>query len=399
MKDRFSLHSLRELEPSSNKYIPDTGQNPEPSIFKHTSPFHKLSISFQKQTRSRERITTMSMNEVQPTVSIVVPVRNGAATIGELLDSLLKIDYDKKRLEIVVVDGNSTDGTRDVVAKYPVKLFTQEGEGLNGGRNTGIKSSRGEIVAFTDADCVVPKGWINKIVENFRNPQVGCVGGSSKGRHNDFLSQYSDNSIFPTQRIFNKRQKLDMITLFFNCPAGSNMAFRREALEKVGGFDEDIRYGFDEDELVERVCKAGYKMVLDPEVFVWHKHRSTLKALLKQNISFGRGGGILLKKKRARDPLSTWCLLSLTIFLAWLAIVGSLAFLALTTKMNIFSILLLGITIMPLLGFAAVYMFKVLQNKRYERIIIYPLLDFLRAFTFCVGEIYELLKPEKTNRK
>ena len=337
----------------------------------------------------------MSINEGQPTVSIVVPVRNGAATIGELLDSLLKRDYDKNRLEIVVVDGNSTDGTRDVVVKYPVKLLIQEGEGLNGGRNTGIKSSRGEIVAFTDADCVVPKDWINKIVENFRDPQVGCVGGSSKGWHNDFLSQYADDSIFPTQRIFKKRQKLDRITLFFNCPAGSNMAFRREALEKVGGFDEDIRYGFDEDELVERVCKAGYKMVLDPEVLVWHKHRSTLKGLLKQNINFGRGGGILLKKKKARDTLSTWCLLNLTIFLAWLAIIGSLTFLILTTKLNIFLILLLGISIMPLLGSIAFYMHKMSQNMRYEGVIIYPILDFLRAFTFCIGEIYEFLRLGK----
>ncbi len=340
----------------------------------------------------------MGIDEDRPMVSIVVPVRNGVATIERLLESLLKIDYDKKRLEIVVVDGNSTDGTRDIVAKYPVELLSQEGEGLNGGRNAGIRNSRGEIVAFTDADCVVPKDWINKIVENFRDPQVGCVGGNSKGWHNNFLSQYADDSIFPTQRIFKKRQKLDMIKLFSRCPAGSNMAFRREALEKVGGFDEDIRYGFDEDELVERVCRVGYKMVLDPEVFVWHEHRSTLRALLKQNINFGRGGGILLKKKKARDTLSTWCLLSLIIFLAWLAIVGSVTFLTFTTKVNILPLLLLGITIMPLLGTVALYMNKALQNKRYERAIIYPLLDFFRAFTFCIGEICGILKPEKNKR-
>ena len=337
----------------------------------------------------------MSTNEIPPTVSIVVPVRNGATTIGNLLESLLKIDYDKSRLEIVVVDGNSTDRTRDIVAKYPVKLITQEGEGLNGGRNTGIRNSLGEIVAFTDSDCVVPNNWINKIVENFKDPQVGCIGGNSKGLYSNFLSQYADNSMFPTQRIFNKRQKLSMIKLFFDCPAGSNMAFRRKALEKVGGFDEDIRYGFDEDELVERVCRAGYKMVLDPEVLVWHEHRSTVKALLKQNINFGRGGGILLKKKKGRDTLSTWCLLSLIIFLAWLAIIGPLTFLTLTTKLNIFLIVFLGIILIPLLASAAFYTHKELQNRRYERVVIYPVLDFLRAFTFCIGEIYELLKPEK----
>lgn len=352
----------------------------------------ELAISEENMKHARKAMIT---SEIRPTVSIVVPVRNGVATIGNLLESLLKIEYDKNRLEIVVVDGGSTDGTGDIVAKFPVKLLTQEGEGLNGGRNTGIRSSAGEIVAFTDADCTVPKNWINKIVENFNDPKVGCVGGNSKGFYNNFLSQYADNSMFPTQRIFKKRQKLDGIKPFLNCPAGSNMAFRRDALEKVGGFDEGIRYGFDEDELVERICRAGYKMVLDPDALVWHKHRSTLNALLKQHLDFGRGGGILLKKKRARDTLSTWCLLSLIIFVAWLTTIGSLAFLTLTARLNIFLILLLGISITPLLASIAFYTHQALQNKQYGRVLIYPLLDLLRAFTFCFGEIYELLKLGK----
>ncbi|MFQ6064872.1 MAG: glycosyltransferase [Candidatus Bathyarchaeia archaeon] len=343
----------------------------------------------------------MSDGEILPTVSIVVPVRNGAATIGELLESLLKIDYDSHRLEIVVVDGNSTDKTRDIVTEYPVKLLTQEGEGLNAGRNTGIRHSNGEIIAFTDADCVVPENWITQIVQNFREPEVGCVGGNSEGWYNNFLSRYADNSVVPIQRIFSKRQKLDMIKLVSDSPAGSNTAFRREAIEKVGGFDEELRYGFDEVELVERVCRASYKMVLDPEVRVWHKHRSTLKALLKQNINFGRGGGILLKKKKARDVLSKWCLQSLIVFLAWVGIISSLLVLTFITELNIFLMLLLGVAILPLLGLVAFYTYRAVQdekNRRYKRILIYALLDFLRAVAFCVGEIYELLKLEKQNR-
>jgi len=78
------------------------------------------------------------------------------------------------------------------------------------------------------------------------------------------------------------------------------MAFRRKAAEEVGCFDESIQYGFDEVEFTERVCRAGYKMVLDPNVFVWHKHRSTLKEFLKQNFRYGRGSGLLLKRKRMK---------------------------------------------------------------------------------------------------
>jgi len=81
----------------------------------------------------------------------------------------MQIDYDRDMLEIIVVDGNSTDNTREIVSQYPVKLLLEERHGLNAARNTGIKNSSGEIVAFTDADCIIPKDWISKIVDNFRD--------------------------------------------------------------------------------------------------------------------------------------------------------------------------------------------------------------------------------------
>ncbi|MEM2936003.1 MAG: glycosyltransferase, partial [Candidatus Bathyarchaeia archaeon] len=88
----------------------------------------------------------MSAKDFQPVVSVVVPVRNGEATIGRLLDSLLEVDYDRGKVEVLVVDGNSTDKTREIVSKYPVELLTEEGQGLNAARNTGIRNSGGKII-------------------------------------------------------------------------------------------------------------------------------------------------------------------------------------------------------------------------------------------------------------
>ena len=173
------------------------------------------------------------------------------------------------------------------------------------------------------------------------------------------------------------------------------MAFRRKVAEEVGCFDESIQYGFDEVEFTERVCRAGYKMVLDPNVFVWHKHRSTLKEFLKQNFRYGRGSGVLLKRKRMKDAVSTWSLLSLLGFITWMLIVGSLTFLALTTSSSIFPLLLLGFTIMPLLILMTVYAYRALENKRYERVIIYPFIDVFRAFSFCFGQVYQLFKKPR----
>jgi len=328
----------------------------------------------------------------RPSVSVIIPVRNGEPTIEPLLESLQRLDYDRNKIEVVVVDGNSTDRTRDIVKKYPVKLIIERKEGLNAARNTGIRNSNGEIIVFTDCDCIVTSDWIRKIVENFKNPQVSCVGGSAKGRDEDFISQYADNSIIPLMPFFKKREKLDMIKPFHHHPAGCNMAFRRKAFEEVGHFDESIQYGFDDIELAERVCKAGYKMVLDPNVLVWHKHRSTLKEFLKQNFRYGRGSGLLFKKRGAKYLASTWSLLSLIGFIAWLSIIGSLTFLTLTISSLIFPLLLFGFTIMPLLILMAFYLYKALENKRYERVLTYPIIDFLRGLCFCCGQIYQLFK-------
>ena len=333
-------------------------------------------------------------------VTIVVPVRNGEQTIQQLLESLQKLDYDRNKVEVIVVDGNSTDKTREIVKKYPVKLLVEKRKGLNVARNTGIKCSNGEIVVFTDSDCIVPPNWITKIVENFKDPKVSCVGGSAKALNGDFVSQYADNSIVRLMPFFTKREELEKVKPFFRHPAGCNMAFRRKIAEEVGYFDEQIQYGFDEVEFADRVCRAGYKMVLDPEVSVWHKHRSTLGEFLKQNFQYGKGSGIVLKQNKLKDSVSKWSFLGLMGFIGWLLIVGSLTVLTLTSSSSIFPWLLFGFTGLPLIILSTVYTYRAVQNKKLARVVTYPLIDFFRTLSFCFGQLYQLFKkPENEQQK
>jgi GT2 family glycosyltransferase len=352
-------------------------------------------IYVQNNVKQHLQWQALSVNrEFEPAVSIIVPVRNGEKTIPALLESLMKLDYNREKLEFLVVDGNSIDKTKDVVKQYPsVKLIIQNGDGLNAGRNTGIRNSKSEIIAFTDSDCVIPVDWVRNIVKNFDDPQIGCLGGNIKGYDSDFLSQYADNSFMPVLRIFKKHEVLDSIELFQRYPAGCNMAFRRKTLEDVGGFDEGIRHPFEEDEAVERVCKAGYKMVLDPNCLVLHKHRSSLKELLKQNFSYGRGIGFLLKKKKTKEPISRWALLNLLGFLSWFS-ASVLFILILTLGWKNFYIFPLSIVLTPLLGLAMIYALRAIKNRRYERIVIYPFIDLLRELAFSLGEVYQLFKKE-----
>ena len=327
-----------------------------------------------------------------PSVTVIVPVRNGEQTIQQLLESLQKLEYKRNKVEVIVVDGNSTDKTREIVQEYPVKLIIEKRKGLNLARNVGIKNSNGEIVAFTDADCIVPPNWIAKIVDNFKDPKISCVGGSAKALDSDFVSQYADNSIVRLMPFFTKREELERVKPFFRHPAGCNMAYRKKVAEEVGYFDENIQYGFDEVEFADRICRAGYKMVLDPKVSVWHKHRSTLGEFLKQNFQYGKGSGLVLKKNRLKDAVSRWSCVGLLGFLSWLFIVSALIFLNYTSSSSILFWSLFGFTGLPLLIVASVYAFRSFQNKKFARVIIYPFIDIFRTLSFCCGQIYQLFK-------
>jgi len=327
----------------------------------------------------------------EPTVSIIVPALNAEATIGSLLESLVQVDYDERKLEIIVVDGRSTDRTREIVEKYPVKMILQDGKGLNLARNTGFRRSSGEIVLFTDSDCVVPRDWARLMVRNFETAGVGCVGGSvSRYKHN-FLSRYADDSIMPVLRKFRKREVLDNVEPPLRYPAGCNMAFRRNAVEEAGEFDEDIHYGFDEDELVERVCKAGYKMVLDPETITKHQYRDTFGGFLKQTFNYGRGGALLFKNKQTGARLARWNLATLAVFLVWLIASISLAFLAI----NVSAVFLIPLVLIPLVPFVLLtlfYLYKGLEERDWVSAFTYPCMDVLRLIAYCTGEIYEAIR-------
>jgi len=335
----------------------------------------------------------------EPTVSIVVPVKNGEATIGDLLNSLTQLDYNKKKVEIIVVDGNSTDRTREIAAKYPVKLIKENGKGLNAARNTGVAQSTGEIIAFTDADCVAPPDWLRKLVRNFKNPNVGCVGGSTKGYYEDFLSKYSDNSIIPVLRRFKKYETRDNVGALLQYPAGCNMALRKIAIEKAGGFDESIHFGFDEDELVERICKEQrYKLVLDPDLYIKHKHRTKLRELLKQNFRYGRGNALLLKRKKCKSAYSFGAVFTLAGFSAWLLAAFIMLLLAITGNSMFHFYSFLGIVFLPYIGLMIFYTIQAIRAHDLLSIFIYPAIDYLRVATFYMGEIYQILRFDKIKR-
>jgi glycosyltransferase involved in cell wall biosynthesis len=324
-------------------------------------------------------------------LSVIVPVKNSAMTVRDLLDSLMMLDYDKEKLEIIIVDGNSTDGTRKIVSEYPVMMVDEDGRGLNAARNTGVKWASGQILAYTDGDCVVPPEWAQNIVKNFRDPNVSFVGGLVRGYdQEDFISRYMDETFFQAKPTFRWRSEETDLSLL-NFPAGCNMAFRRSSLAKINFFDERIDYGFDDLDPVEKLGSRGFKIVLDPDVSVFHQHRTQLMEMLKQHFNYGRGGTLLIIAKRT-GKLAGWFT---TYLITSTVALGSEIFLfSLGLWANSWWPIRLGINFATILFgvLLTFYIGTAIKTRSLKKLFLYPILDIARGIFFTLGGITQLFK-------
>jgi glycosyltransferase involved in cell wall biosynthesis len=333
----------------------------------------------------------MTQSGEYPTISVIVPVLNMDKTIRATMDSLMDLEYPDEKLEIIVVDGKSRDETRRIVGEYPVRLVDQEGSGLNAARNTGIKYSSGELLAYTDGDCVLPKDWAIKIAENFEDPVIGFVGGTMEGydRSNP-LSNYMDESFFQVTPGFRIRiETTDLKLMQF--PAGANMAFRKRALARVKFFDENITYGFDDLQPVEEMGFKGFRIILDPKVRVLHQHRSTLRELLKQHFNYGRGGTLLVIHKRT-SVLASWFAGYLIFTSSLISVFAFLLYIG-TKIRHPMPFNIAGGTLGLFLAFDMLYYLPIVyRTGKLWKLFVYPTLDILRGFAFTLGGLYQMVK-------
>jgi glycosyltransferase involved in cell wall biosynthesis len=333
----------------------------------------------------------MTQSGDYPTISVIVPVLNMGKTIRATMDSLMKLDYPQGLLDIIVVDGLSNDETRNIVSEYPVALVDQEGKGLNAARNTGIKYSSGELLAYTDGDCVLPQDWAIKIADNFNEPVIGFVGGTMQGYdRSSILSNYLDESFFQVTPGFRYRIETNDLRLL-QFPAGANMAFRRRSLERVNFFDENITYGFDDLQPVEELGFKGFRIILDPEVRILHQHRSTMKELLKQHFNYGRGGTLLVIHRRT-SVLASWYAGYLIITSAMISVFAFLLYIGMKIRHPLpFNIA--GGTLGLFLAFVTLYYLPtVARSGKIWKLFVYPALDLLRGFAFTLGGLYQMVK-------
>jgi len=185
---------------------------------------------------------------MKPSISVVIPTYNEEKYIERCLKSLLNQTIPRKNYEIIVVDGQSTDKTVKLAKKFADKVIQQKSEGVGGARNDGVKIAKCDIVATTDADCIVPKNWLEDILMAFkRDKNLVAVYGVDNPIEKTLKSKLTYKFIriiFKFGAIFN-----------FHTLIGTNSSFRKDVFQKIGGYN-NLPY-LDDTEISFRIKKEG----------------------------------------------------------------------------------------------------------------------------------------------
>lgn len=235
-----------------------------------------------------------------PLISVVIPIRNSRVILEACLHSIRALDYPQDRIELIVPDAHSTDDGPAIAKKFGAVVVANDELMIAPGRNVGFAASHGEIIAFTDADCIVDRDWLKNAVRYFADPQVGAVGGPSpvppnQGALAEAIGYFFRLSVILAGAAHVEQQK--NVEHVRHIP-GCNILCRRSALEKIFPLHwtttsgEDLQMG-------RLLLQQGYSLLRVPDVRVWHFKRTTVKAFFWQMQSYGRGRMRLGKIDRA----------------------------------------------------------------------------------------------------
>jgi cellulose synthase/poly-beta-1,6-N-acetylglucosamine synthase-like glycosyltransferase len=256
-------------------------------------------------------------NDRLPFVTVVVPVRDGEATIAACLDAILATDYPPDRREILAVDNGSSDRTAQLIQARPVRYLHEPKRGVSNARNRGIADSRGDILAFIDADCIVDPQWLTKLVEPFEDPEVGCVGGELRHSTPETTAERQAVRLLGDwqQFAFSSRP---------NYAITANAAYRRDVLEHIGGFDPHMTRAQDVELGLRFAQHSDSRLAFGEGAIARHQHRSTQLGFFRQQLGWAYGAGLVgakfhalggdqVKPPRIRDVAQTARGLSLVI--------------------------------------------------------------------------------------
>lgn len=227
-------------------------------------------------------------NQKCPKISVVVPVRNGAPKIERCLQAIR--DQTLQPCEIIVVDGHSTDATVKIAKKFQTKVVFEDYGTVGGARQVGVEEAEGDYVAFTDADCIPQKDWLESLVREFGDGIVGVGGGIKNigtGLWEESIALALDTFLGSANSVQDRVLPSKRIVRSIS---GCNSMYRKKDLVEVGGFD--VKLSINEDtELNTRMQHLG-TLVYTPDALVHHNQERTIVEFVRRMHFFGYGRGV-----------------------------------------------------------------------------------------------------------
>ncbi len=223
-----------------------------------------------------------------PLVSVVVCTHNGQRTLEECLARLDKLTYPD--YEVIVVNDGSSDASATIARAHDATLIQTEHRGLGNARNRGIAVARGEIVAFLDDDAYPDADWLHYVAAQLRAGGHAGVGGPNIPPEDDgFLAECVAAAPGGPIHVLVSDREAEHVP-------GCNMAFRRDVLKEVGGFDERFEVAGDDVDLCWRLQKAGRTLAFSAGAVVMHRRRDSIRRYLRQQYGYGKAEALLERK-------------------------------------------------------------------------------------------------------
>ncbi|MDQ3015333.1 MAG: glycosyltransferase [Bacteroidota bacterium] len=226
-----------------------------------------------------------------PFISIIIPAKNEEILLRGCINSLHQLDYPKEKFEIIIVDGLSKDNSVAVAREMGAKVISNAKQTVSPGRNIGFENAKGELIAFTDADCIVDINWLSNCIKYFENDKaVACVGGPNltPTDESDFgkaVGFVFDQPVFAAGSIH--ARELNEVKEVSSIP-GCNAIYRQSILSQVMPLDESMLTG-DDTLLNRKILDLGSRLLYTPDVIVFHYRRPTPRKLWRQFYRYAIG--------------------------------------------------------------------------------------------------------------
>jgi GT2 family glycosyltransferase len=223
-----------------------------------------------------------------PRISVVVCTFNGARTLGDCLEGLRALEYPNH--EVIVVDDGSTDDTVRIAREFGFPVISTTNMGLSSARNTGLGMATGSIVAYLDDDAYPDPHWLHYLAATFMSTDCAGVGGPNLPPPGDGeIADCVANAPGGPMHVLITDEEAEHIP-------GCNMAFRKSALEAIGGFDPQFWVAGDDVDLCWRLQARGWTLGFSSAAVVWHHRRNSLGAYWRQQRGYGRAEALLERK-------------------------------------------------------------------------------------------------------